>query len=108
MGSFAISKPWENFFVRQGMRLLTLHLQFVANITNVGRYRALTLRPNQSLDSTVRHMRLMDEPCVLPDVLQRPVTNRQGCEHETEGNMQNSLCIEELKLKRYSLWQLPP
>jgi hypothetical protein len=108
MGSFAISKAWENFFVRQCMKLLALRLQFVANTTKVGGYRALTLRRNQPLDPDVCHMRLVDGPCVLPDALQHPVTNRQGGEHETEGNMQNSLCIEDLELKSYSLWRPSP
>ena len=50
----------------------------------------------------------MDEPCVSPDALPRPVANRGGQKYGTEGNMQKSLCIEELKLDRYSEPQLSP
>jgi hypothetical protein len=39
--------------------------------------------------------------CILPDALQRSVTNRPGREREIEGDMQNSLCIEELELNNH-------
>lgn len=85
------------------MRLLALHLHHVANTTKVGICGAHRLRPNQLLDLNVCHLRLMDGQCVPPDALQRPVSDRQGREHGTEGAMQNPSCTEELKLERYSV-----
>lgn len=48
----------------------------------------------------------MGGPCVLPDALPRLVANRRGQKHETEGKLQKLLCIEELKLDRYSVLRL--